>query len=395
MAMAQTKARALVAILEMTLLWICPVSGQAADITLNAPARARAAGPEALPVLRLTGRLETGDAEKLRAMLAKLPVTAASKAGNPLAVIELSSIGGSLTEGFEIGLLLKERKVIAVVRKRDLCLSSCALAFLGGNAFHVPTAYPKDCNLEIGGKVAFHNFSLNRNGLRDVTSTDPVASRLQGFSDARGGAAELMKYAGELGLPPNLVSSIIGRPTEDFQYIESIGQFLSLRVCPIGVGRPSIALPVQASNVCDHSTGWRDPALVLEARAIPATQAKRYMLERVQEDMRAAKARGRLADQLGDGAVMRVKEEIDRLYDDLRAAGVALPQILDETFEVGRYRAGTFEVVCYVSLSSDDPDKYDVVVRGPRGLTDPPLLPPENARRLFLFGRDDMINPRP
>jgi hypothetical protein len=393
--MARPRARAFVAILEVTLLWTCPVPGQAADITLNAPARARAAGPEALPMLRLTGRLETGDADKLRAMLAKLPVTAASKAGNPLAVIELSSIGGSLTEGFEIGLLLKERKVIAVVRKRDLCLSSCALAFLGGNAFHVPSAYPKDCNLEIGGKVAFHNFSLNRNGLRDVTSTDPVASRLQGFSDARGGAAELVKYAGELGLPPNLVSSIIGRPTEDFQYIKSIGQFLSLRICPIGVDRPPIALPLQATNVCNHSTGWRDPELLLEAREIPVAQAKQYMLERVQEDMRAAKARGRLADQLGDGAVMRVKEEIDRLYDDLRAAGVALPEILGATFEIGRQRAGGYEVVCYVSLSPGDPDKYDVVVRGARGLTDPTLSPPENARRLFLFSRDDMINPGP
>ena len=393
--MALIKVRAFVAMLVMTLLWICPVSGQAADITLNAPARARTAGPEALPVLRLTGRLETGDADKLRAMLAKLPATAASKAGNPLAVIELSSIGGSLTEGFEIGLLLKQRKVIAVVRKRDLCLSSCALAFLGGNAFHVPSTYPEDCNLEIGGKVAFHNFSLNRNGLREVTSTDPVASRLQGFSDARGGAAELVKYAGDLGLPPNLVSSIIGRPTEDFNYIESIGQFLSLRICPIGVGRPPIALPVQARNVCDHSTGWRDPELLLDAREIPVAQAKLYMLERLQENMRAAKARGRLADQLGDGAVMRVKEETDRLYDDLRAAGVALPEILGATFEVGRQRAGGYEVVCYVSLSHDDPDKYNVVARGPRGLTDPPLSPPENARRLFLFGRDDMINPRP
>ncbi|MDI1264936.1 MAG: hypothetical protein PS018_16920, partial [bacterium] len=165
-------------------------AGEAADIAINARTPPSAlARPGELPTLRLTGRLETGDADKLRAILAKLPVPTGANAENPVAIIELSSIGGSLTEGFEIGTLLRKFKVIAVVRKKDLCLSSCALAFLGGNVFHKPSTYPNDCNLEIGGKVAFHNFSLNRNGLREVTPDDPVASRLQGFADARGGAA--------------------------------------------------------------------------------------------------------------------------------------------------------------------------------------------------------------
>jgi hypothetical protein len=41
---------------------------------------------------------------------------------------------------------------------------------------------------------------------------------------------------------------------------------------------------------------------------------------------------------------MRSKDEVDRLYDDLRAAGVALPELVGPTFEVspstraGRYR---------------------------------------------------------
>ncbi len=382
--------------LAVALVGLCPSIGQAADIAVNArTATGALVRPGDLPTLRLTGRLETGDAEKLRAILTKLAVPAPANAENPVAIIELSSIGGSLTEGFEIGTLLRKFKVIAVVRKKDLCLSSCALAFLGGNVFRVPSIYPNDCNLEIGGKVAFHNFSLNRNGLREVTSDDPVASRLQGFSDARGGAAELIKYAGEMGLPANFISSIIGRPVEDFQYIESIKQFLSFRICPIGVSRPAIDLPAQANNVCNHSIGWRESPAALEAKVIPMPQVKQYMLERVQENMNAAKAKGRLAAQLGDGAVMRVKVEIDKLYDDLRAAGVALPSILGPTFEVGRRRDGGYEIVCYVSLSPENPDAFDVVVQGPKGLSEPVRLPPENARRLFLFDQSDMINPRP
>jgi hypothetical protein len=351
--------------------------------------------PVAVHKLRLTGMIETGDAAKLSEILSKLPVSTAAKADTPLTTIELSSLGGSLTEAFQIGALLRTFKVIAVVRKTDICLSACALVFLAGNAHRVPSTYPAECNLEIGGRVGFHNFSLNRNGLREVTGEDPVASRLQGFADARGGAAQLVKYAGEIGLPPDFVAGLIGRAVDDFQFIETVGQFLSLRVCPIGLGRPGIALEAQAINICSNSTVEPVSATALVATAIPMLQARRYMLERVQENMQLSKAKGRLADQLASGAVMRVAEEIDRLYDDLRAAGLALPDILAQTFEVGRKVGSAYEILCYVSLSPDKPDEYDVVLQGPKGLSDSGRPPPENSRRLFLFNPRDNINPRP
>jgi hypothetical protein len=122
-------------------------------------------------------------------------------------------------------------------------------------------------------------------------------------------------------------------------------------------------------------------------------QAKLNLLQRLQENMQSSNAKGRLAAQLANGAVMRVKDEIDRLYDDLRAAGVALPNIVGPTFEVGSKESGVYEARCYVSLSSDDPDNFDVAVQGPRGFAEPARVPPQNSRRLFLFDRDDIINP--
>jgi len=376
-------------------LWLGAPTAHAATITVSTKtiAGTNRAQPQLVHLLRLTGRIEAGDAERLREILAKLPRWSGTPLDMPSAFIELSSIGGDLTEGLQIGELLRKFRVSAVVRKRDLCLSSCALALLGGNAHRVPSTYPEDCNVEVGGKVGFHNISLNRNGLREITPTDPVASRLQGFADARGGAALLVRYAAQMGLQPNFVASMIGRPVEDFQYIETVEQFLAFRVCPIGLGRPSVALDVQAANICSNSVGVLSPSSPMQVTPIAAVHAKRYLLERVQENMQSSKARGRLAAQLADGAVMRVKEEIDRLYDDLRAAGVALPDIVGPTFEVGRTRSGAYETICYVSLSADDPDNYDVVLQGARGLSDPPNLPPANSRRLFLFGRADVINP--
>lgn len=355
---------------------------------------ARTKTPET-PTLRLTGTIESGDAERLRDILVRLQAVAPASANVPLATIELSSLGGSLSEGIKIGQLLKSYKVVAVVRKQDLCLSACALALLGGTAVRAAAAYPHDCNVEVGGKVAFHNFFLDRSELREQTHDDPVASRLQGFADARGGAAMLIRYAADLGLPPTFVANLMARPVEEYQYLETIGEFLELNLCPIGLERPSLPMSHQAANVCNNSLPAPAPVSSMIVGPIASPQVRQYMLERVQDGLNAAKARGRLADQRATWSVMRTREEVDKLYDDLRAAGVALPEILGPTFEVAVNQGGRYRAVCYVSLSPTDPDRYDIVLQGPRSLADATRLPPANARRMFLYDRRDVANQRP
>lgn len=343
------------------------------------------------PRLRLTGMIEAGDADRLREQLTGLQVSSPAKPGKPLATIELSSLGGNLSEGIRIGELLRSFKVVAVVRKQDVCLSACALALLGGTT----PAYPSACNVEIGGKVAFHNFFLDRTALRDVTLDDPVASRLQGFADARGGAAMLIRYAADLGLPPAFVANLMARPVEEFQYVETIGEFLALNLCPAGLERPALPMSHQAVNVCNNSLAASAPLSAFIVSPIAAPQARQYLLERVQAGMNAAGTRGRLADQLASWSVMRIKDEVDRLYDDLRAAGVALPELVGPTFEVSLDQSGRIRPACYVSVSPTDPDRYAVVLQGERGLTEAIRKPPANARRMFLFDRLAVANRRP
>ncbi len=366
--------------------------------SLIPPAHALAEGATvrsaAVPAVRLTGVIEEGDAKKVERLLERLARSPAAKPDTPLTTIELSSMGGSLYDGIAIGRLLKKHRVIAVVRQRDFCLSSCALAFLGGNESEVPAAYPTRCNVELGGKVAFHNFFLNPQLLGPTTTGDAVASRLQGFADARGGAAALVRYAADVGMPPAFAASLMGRPVDDFQYIETVAQFLDYNVCPIGLGRPSLSLEQQAINVCRNATDAESSAR-LEARSLPAQGVRRYLLERVQENMRSSRSRGKLAGLLASGAVMRVPEEIEKLYEDLRAAGMALPEILGPVFEIVASDSGSPHAACYVSLSSDAPENFDVVVSSDRGLAFPRHNPPENARKLFLFDRGTRINPRP
>lgn len=352
-------------------------------------------GAQESPRLRLTGMIEAGDAEKLREQLINLQASSPAKPGMPLATIELSSLGGSLSEGVRIGELLRSFKVVAVVRKQDVCLSACALALLGGNTVRAAPAYPSDCNVEIGSKVAFHNFFLDPSVLRSGTADDPVASRLQGFSDARGGAAMLIRYATDMGLPPAFVANLMARPVEEFQYVETIGEFLALNLCPVGLERPALPMSHQAVNVCNNSLAASAPLSAFIVGPIAAPQVRQYMLERVQAGMNAAKAKGKLADQLATWSVMRIKDEVDKLYDDLRAAGVALPDLVGPTFEVSLNQSGRVRPACYVSLSSTDPDRYEVVLQGDRGLTEAIRKPPANARRMFLFDRLTVANQRP
>jgi len=399
--------RPILVLLAAAALLVLPPSPpvvRAADVSLVTPAPDSSGarqgpgarqGAGARPTIRFTGMIESGDAGRLDRLLEGVKAAAPPAAGVPLATVELSSMGGSLPEGIGVGRVMRREKVVAVVRRRDLCLSACALALIGGNVHRRQPDYPADCNVEIGGKVAFHNFFLNRQGLRDITEQDPVASRLQGFADARGGAAMLVKYASDMGLPPSFVTGVIGRPVEDFQYVETVAQFLELNICPIGLGKPALPMERQAGNVCRNALESPLPAAAFEAAPIPERQAKQFLLQKVQENMQSAKARGRLADQLASWSVMRVQEEIDRLYEDLRAAGLALPDIVGPTFEIGIRRDGQYRTACYASLSTKEPDRFEVVAQGSRGLVETPRQPPENARRLFRLDPDDVVNPRP
>lgn len=393
----------LVAVLALIGLVIAPLPGMGGlraativSVTTSLPTTtSSAAGAVESPRLRLTGMIEPGDSERLRDLLVKLQASRPPRPGMPLATIELSSMGGDLSEGVRIGELLRSFRIVAVVRNQDLCLSACALALLGGNAVRPGAAYPFDCNVEVGGKVAFHNFFLDRSHLRRTTSDDPIASRLQGFADGRAGAAMLIKYAADIGLSPAFAANLMARPVEEFQYVETVGEFLALNLCPIGLDRPRLPLSHQAANVCNNSLAVPAPVSAVIVGQIEPLRVRQYMLERVQDGMNAARARGRLADQLATWSVMRSKEEVERLYHDLRAAGVALPDIVGPTFEVAVNEAGHVRAACYVSLSATDPDRYEVVLQSARGLSEAVRKPPANARRLFLYDRQAVANRRP
>ncbi len=380
----------------LALFWSCTSTVHALTITVETRSVPSLTpnSPLRLHTLRLTGMFEPGDSEALRRILASLDAQARGLPDAPLATAELSSRGGDLIEGLKIGFLFSEFDVATVVRKGDLCLSSCALAFLGGTSSKGPPARSRSCRLEIGGKVGFHNFTAGTDASRKAAgSDDGRTSERAGFFMGRAGAALIMQYAAEMGIDPRFIARILSGGSEEFEYIKTVQMFVSLQVCPIGLGRPSIGTAEQATNVCNHATDWLAPVTPSRARPMTARHARLHLLEYVQSNMRSFGVKGALSDQLASYSVMRVDKAIDNLYADLRAAGVPLPDIVGPVFEVDGYEIGVYSLTCVVSLSLDDPDKYDVVIKGPKGLARAFRSAPEGCRRLFLYDRDAVVNP--
>ncbi len=351
--------------------------------------------PIVFRTIRLTGMIEIGDAERLRTLVAPLARQPRFLPDAPLATLELSSMGGDLIEGLRLGYLMREYNLASVVRRGDLCLSACALAFLGGTAVHSQGETIPSRTIEIGARVGFHNFFLNPAITLARTDDDPAASRLRGFNEARGGASRLFRYAIDMGVDQGRIAGMVGRPPDVWDWMDTADAFLAYQACPAPLAWPVASLQEQATNICNHATGNQRRLEADQAQPLTNAQARRLLLEQVQRLLAGSKVKGSLARDLMSARVMRDESSTAALYADLGAAGLPLPELVGSTFRIGPYPAGNAESECIVSISPQSPERYRLALLGPDGLSRPPRSPPGICPGLFLYDALEIINPRP
>jgi hypothetical protein len=345
--------------------------------------------------VRITGRFEQGDGDKLRAMLAGLKAKTARTPGQPLATAELSSSGGDLFEGLKIGYLFREFEVATLVRKGDICLSACAMAFLGGTASRQPPAPVPSRTIEIGGQVGFHNFTLDATVVQNETRGDPTAGIARGFGLGKAGASALIRFVADLGVDPGFIAQLLGRPPDTWLYIDTTEMFLTVGACPSGRELPLGRLEQQAVNVCNHASGGGGVVETSQARPMTARDAKRHLLEQVQRNIQSANVKGPLVGQLAGVLASKDDRLIENVYSDLRAAGIALPDPVGRSFMVSGYAFGELQAECHVNLSGDEPNKFDfVLIISGVGLSRPLALPPPMCPGLFRYDGQEVLNPR-
>lgn len=343
--------------------------------------------------IRITGMFEEGDSARLRQVILseRAPRVAG---GKPVRlVVELSSSGGDVYEGLKVGYLFREFDIVTVVRKGDICLSSCALAFLGGTESRIP-AHVAGRTIEVGGEVGFHSFWLNPQGVKRGPDDVGSSEMTKGFNLARGGSALLMRYAATMNIDPLFVARLLGRPPEEWEYVNLDGEFVDLMTCAKGVEWPAAPQERIALNICNHAMNWTEGNEALQTRQMSESDAKRDLLKHVQSRLDLYGIKGPIAAQLATALASRADRTLDQAYADLAAAGLALPEIVGPAFEVSGYNAGAYDVQCHVSFSLKDPDRYDLTLVTEAGLVRSTRQAPRQCRRLYLFDRKDELNPR-
>lgn len=349
--------------------------------------------PTVAHTLRFTGPVDVSDAEKLRAELTKIRAKASPGGEGPLATLELSGKGGDLLEGIKIGYLLREFEVATVVRKDDVCLSACAIAFLGGTrSRQLPAPIPSR-SVAVGARVGFQNFSINVDQVKSETRGDAAAGIARSFSLARAGAAQMMRFVTDMGVAPAFIAGLIGLSPDQLHYIETVGDFLETGSCPVGnlpkPGRPEI----QAVNVCRNAVGMAGVAEPSQAQRMSASQAQRHLLEHVRSNIVGLNVKGPLAAQLAAVVANSDNRLIESVYADLRAGGVSLPDMKGTHFEVTLGMGELGPTQCHITLSPDEPDSFDLTLITQNGFMRPFILPPQGCARLFRYDREDIINP--
>ena len=345
--------------------------------------------------LRISGPFGQGDGDKLRVMLAGLKAKTARTAGQPLATAELSSSGGDLFEGLKVGYLFREFEVATLVRKGDVCLSACAMAFLGGTASRQPPTPLPSRTIEIGGQVGFHNFTLDATVVQNETKGDATAGIARGFGLGRAGASALIRYAADLGVDPGFIAQLLARPPDTWLYIDTTEMFLTVGACPSGREPPLGRLEQQAVNICNHASGGSSIAEASQARPTAAREAKRYLLEQVQRNVESVNIKGPLVGQLAGVLASKDDRLIESVYSDLRAAGIALPEPVGRSFIVSGYTFGELQAECHVNLSGGEADKFGfVLIITGVGLSRPLALPPPMCPGLFRYDGQQVLNPK-
>lgn len=343
--------------------------------------------------LRFTGVIEASDSEKLRTELSKIRARIPADTGRPIATIELGSKGGDLLEGIKIGYLLREFEVATLVRNGDVCLSACALAFLGGTqSRHRPVPIPSR-RIAIGGKVGFQNFTINVSKLEAEAKGESAVGINRTFTLARAGAAQMMRFTTDMGISPIFISQLLGQPPDQWLLVATVGDFLETGSCPVGSLPNPGRLEAQAANVCANATGGVTDVDPSRAQRMSASQAQRHLLEQVRSSIVNNNLKGPLANQLAAVVANSDQRLIESVYADLRAAGVNLPEMKEVHFEVVTELGAAAQVECHVSLSLDLIDSWDFAMLTPNGLARPFRMPPPACPGLFRYNRNDTINP--
>lgn len=177
--------------------------------------------------LRVEGRITAGDAEKVEAILAnalgaadqqrtsRTPVDAEY---NDTFVVCLSGPGGSYLEGIALADVFAKFRVATVIPDNEVCLSACAIAFLGGQSCCDDQGEPFAQRFIFpGSKLGFHS-PLFRVSAGEYSAE----AALKAYDLGLEAVARLRQKTELFLINDEFLAEIFEHKGEDFYYIETL-----------------------------------------------------------------------------------------------------------------------------------------------------------------------------
>ncbi|BBU53830.1 hypothetical protein KU6B_00950 [Mameliella alba] len=217
----------------------------------------------------ISGQIEEGDADALRALLDQIGFTADySPVGRRIC---LESPGGGLREALAMADLIGERAYGTAVPAGAACESACAVIFLAGRYRHPEAggAHSNDRLLHPRGRLGFHAPSLllgERAYTRDEVDT--------AYAIALDSMAGVLRHRADMGtaIPDSLFLALLGTPPFEMTYVETVGQAAQWEIAVAPVAFPADNAQQALSNLCWHvDSGLIDYPLQSEPRPLDFT----------------------------------------------------------------------------------------------------------------------------
>ncbi|MCE7030762.1 hypothetical protein [Jiella avicenniae] len=226
-----------------------PPPAAAADFSLLRNAFSASRGE---PVIALSGVMAKGDAGKLGALIDEVCRTRECDYQNTAAMLSLDSPGGTFTEGIAIARVMRERNVAAIVEDGSLCLSACALAWLGGTSFHATGGVGTyvDRFVEPGGRIGFHSPYISPAAIAALPAEERLDTQASGL---RLGISTLVRFLADFNVDPLVIDRIVAMGPDEVMAIETVADVVAFggELPPVPASMLGLDRAAITRNVCE------------------------------------------------------------------------------------------------------------------------------------------------